>query len=188
MDQEEMSCCKVRCCVLEEINRCVRGVSLEALKEAAGRFDRGGRIFCDGAGRSRLQAEGFAMRLTQMGFRASVVGEVTAPAITERALLFIVSGTGETPILVNHAKKAKRLGAGVVLLTASKESSLSGLSDEIILLEAAVKNNASDCSVQPMGSLFEQSAGILCDLLVLLLMKKYGISSREMYENHSNLE
>ena len=43
-------------------------------------------------------------------------------------------------------------------------------------------------SVQPMGSLFEQSTAILLDIIVLCLMEKHGISSDDMYRNHSNLE
>ena len=40
----------------------------------------------------------------------------------------------------------------------------------------------------PMGSLFEQSIAILLDIIVLCLMEKHGISSDDMYRNHSNLE
>ncbi len=50
------------------------------------------------------------------------------------------------------------------------------------------KPHGSDASVQPMGSLFEQSIAILLDIIVLCLMEKHGISSDDMYRNHSNLE
>ena len=63
--------------VLREINRSVSGVSHESLEALVDAVNREKRIFCDGAGRSRLKAEGFAMRLTQMGFTALVVGEAT---------------------------------------------------------------------------------------------------------------
>lgn len=174
--------------VLEELRRCVGSVSAESIRRLVDGFDRGKRIFCDGAGRSRLQAEGFAMRLTQMGFQSVVVGEATTPAITGEDILLILSGSGETPMLIEHAARAKELGAGIFLITASRESTLGKLSDEMILLNASSKQQESSASIQPMGSLFEQSVGILCDIMVLFLMKKYQISSKEMYRNHSNLE
>ena len=158
--------------VLREINRSVSGVSHESLEALVNAVNREKRIFCDGVGRSRLKAEGFAMRLIQMGFTALVVGEATTPAITRDDILLICSASGETPMLVEHAAKAKKVGAAIMLITTSEASSLAVLSD----------------SVQPMGSLFEQSTAILLDIIVLCLMEKHGISSDDMYRNHSNLE
>lgn len=60
--------------VLREINRSVSGVSHESLEALVDAVNREKRIFCDGAGRSRLKAEGFAMRLIQMGFTAMEIG------------------------------------------------------------------------------------------------------------------
>ena len=162
--------------VLREINRSVSGVSHESLEALVNAVNREKRIFCDGVGRSRLKAEGFAMRLIQMGFTALVVGEATTPAITRDDILLICSASGETPMLVEHAAKAKKVGAAIML------------SDSMITIDASSKTTRSDASVQPMGSLFEQSTAILLDIIVLCLMEKHGISSDDMYRNHSNLE
>ena len=172
--------------VLREINRSVSGVSHESLEALVDAVNREKRIFCDGAGRSRLKAEGFAMRLIQMGF--TMVGEATTPAITGDDILLICSASGETPMLVEHAAKAKAVGAAVMLITASETSSLAALSDSMITIDASSKTTRSDASMQPMGSLFEQSIAILLDIIVLCLMEKHGISSDDMYRNHSNLE
>lgn len=174
--------------VLREITTSVLNAPFEALEALIGEMGVRKRIFCDGAGRSRLQAEGFAMRLAQMGFCSNVVGAPTTPAITEQDLLLILSGSGETPTLVEHAVKAKEIGAGIILMTTNEKSSLGGLSDVIIPIKAAAKDEKRTVSIQPMGSLFEQSVGILCDIAVLLLMKRHCISSEQMYKNHSNLE
>ncbi|MFQ9703699.1 MAG: hypothetical protein ACLR0U_19080 [Enterocloster clostridioformis] len=95
--------------VLREINRSVSGVSHESLEALVNAVNREKRIFCDGVGRSRLKAEGFAMRLIQMRFTALVV-EATTPAITRDDILLICSASGETPMLVEHAAKAKKWG------------------------------------------------------------------------------
>ena len=74
-----------------------------------------------------------------------------------------------------------------MLITTSETSSLAVLSDFVITIEF-LQTTRSDASVQPMGSLFEQSIAILLDIIVLCLMEKHGISSDDMYRNHSNLE
>lgn len=94
--------------VLGELSRALRGIDEKEVTGMVACLNRENRIFCDGAGRSRLQAEGFAMRLAQMGFLASVVGEATAPAITQNDILIILSGSGETPVLLEHGKKPRK--------------------------------------------------------------------------------
>lgn len=174
--------------VLGELNRTLRGIDEKEVTEFVACLNKENRIFCDGAGRSRLQAEGFAMRLAQMGFLASVVGEATAPAITSKDILIILSGSGETPVLLEHGKKAKKAGALVLAVTASLHSSLSELCDFAVFVDADRKDQSQGCSMQPMGTLFEQSAGLLCDTMVLLLMERFHITGEEMFRNHSNLE
>ncbi len=128
------------------------------------------------------------MRLIQMGFQAAIVGEPTVPAIKEDDVLLICSASGETAILTAHAKKAKTIGAKLLLITASPASALAALCDHMVVLKASSKNDVTDASIQPMGSLFEQSVGILLDIMVLYLMEKYQITNTDMYSNHANLE
>lgn len=179
--------------VLLEINRCItetRLDELEMLTQAVYQIgsEKKRKIFCDGAGRSRLQVEGFAMRLAQMGWNVHMVGEVTSPALCAGDLLFICSGSGETKVLVEHADTAKKTGASLMVVTTNETSTLGKMSDHCLQVKAAVKSRRSACSVQPMGSLFEQCSGILFDLMILMLMEKMGISGEEMFRNHCNLE
>ncbi len=174
--------------VLKELQKSLSDVSEESVNALIAEIRTDRRVFCDGAGRSRLQIEGFAMRLIQMGFQAAIVGEPTVPAIKEDDVLLICSASGETPILTTHAKKAKTIGAKLLLITASPASALATLCDHMVVLKASSKNNVTDASIQPMGSLFEQSVGILLDIMVLYLMEKYQITNTDMYSNHANLE
>lgn len=178
----------IRNTVLQELNHSLASVSPDSITEIAEQIGMDRRIFCDAAGRSRLQIEGFAMRLTQMGFPAQIVGEPTTPAITPEDVLFVCSASGETPSLVEHARKAHGMGVKVLLITANGHSSLAAVSDVQVILEASSKQEKSSASIQPMGSLFEQSVGILLDIIVLQIMEKYGITNEDMYRNHSNLE
>lgn len=174
--------------VLCELNESLKKLPKEEVGQFVNKIRKDRRIFCDAAGRSRLQIEGFAMRLVQMGFDAHAVGEVTTPAIRPDDLLLICSASGETPVLVAHAQKAEKFGADICLITANSHSSLSDHCKLRIVIEASSKQQQSEASVQPMGSLFEQSVGIFLDMIVLQLMDQYQITGEDMYENHSNLE
>lgn len=174
--------------ILTELENCLGEVDPQGIQEVLDAIGPDVRVFCDGAGRSRLQMQAFAMRLIQMGFDAKIVGEPTAPAITQKDLLFVSSASGQTPTLITHAQRAKEIGARVFLITASSDSELAKISDSRISLRASSKIQAGTESIQPMGSLFEQSVGILCDIIVLHLMDKYGITGAQMYEKHANLE
>lgn len=178
----------IRNTVLMELNDCLSSIPEENIRMLSTQIDKNKRIFCDAAGRSRLQIEGFAMRLAQMGFQSQIVGEPTTPAIFPEDILFICSASGETPSLVGHARKAHGMGVKTVLITANAQSSLAKLSDCKIVIDASSKQKKTAASVQPMGSLFEQSVGILLDMIVMYLMDEYQISNEDMYRNHSNLE
>ncbi|PLR81282.1 6-phospho-3-hexuloisomerase, partial [Bacillus sp. V33-4] len=80
--------------------------------------------------------------------------------------------------------------AATALATIAPESTIGRLSDFTIKLPAKPKAGAdSDYNtIQPMGSLFEQSLLVFYDAIVLRLMDKKGLESGVMYGRHANLE
>lgn len=174
-------------CVLKEIHNSIQSVSDEKTEKFVQMILRAEKIFCDGKGRSGLVVKGFAMRLAQMGLSAYDPQGVTTPAIQEKDLLIVASGSGETPNLIEHVKKTVEIGADVVLITANKDSVLGTMSEECFELQAQSKTRAGD-SIQPMGTLFEQSLEVFFDIIVLILMKKMSKSNEEMLALHNNLE
>lgn len=146
------------------------------------------RIFCDGSGRSGLKAKAFAMRLAQMGKTAYDTAGVTTPAIKKEDMLLICSGSGETPVLIGHAEKARELGASIALITTNSDSTIGKMSDYCFVLRAESKMEEERHTIQPMGTLFEQSLAIFLDVIVLMLMEKSGIDNDAMYKEHNNLE
>lgn len=148
-------------------------------------------VFCAGAGRSGFQVKGFAMRLMHMGVQSYVVGETCTPNIKDNGLLVICSGSGETKSLVHHAQKAKEMGAKIALITINPQSSIAQMADVIIEISAPSPKSAKlgDIkSIQPMGSLFEQSEGIFMDISIIMLMDKKGLDSDTMFGRHANME
>ncbi len=178
--------------VVNEIGRTLGTITPETLTSASELITKATTVFLAGAGRSALGIRGFAMRLMHMGKKAYVVGDVTTPGISPGDLLIIGSGSGRTGSLLNMAQKAKKIGAKIMLVTIDPESPIGLLGDLVIEIGApspkATESQTNAQSIQPMGSLFEQSLFILLDCLVLLLMKGQNLTSDEMFIRHANLE
>ncbi len=150
-----------------------------------------GKVLVAGAGRSGFAVKSFAMRLMHMGLDAYVVGETVTPNLEAADLLIIGSGSGETESLVTMAKKAKGLQAKLALVTIFPQSSIAQAADIVVTIPAPtpkskVENNFT--SIQPMGSLFEQSLLLFLDIVILKLMEKKSKDSDTMFKRHANLE
>lgn len=148
-------------------------------------------VFTAGKGRSGLQMQAFAMRLMHLGIKVYVVGDTNTPGIKSGDLLLIGSGSGKTASLVEYAKQAKALGANLGLITANTRSEIASMADHLIKIPAPTPKSGSSSrgtSIQPLGSLFEQSLGILLDVLILQLMSVKNIDAKQMFARHANLE
>lgn len=148
------------------------------------------KVFVAGAGRSGFMGKSFAMRLTHIGIEAYVIGETNTPSFTEEDLLIVGSGSGQTETLLVITKKARAIGGTVVSVTLSPESAIANLSDDVILLSGAPKDQTegSHHTIQPMGSLFEQSLLLIYDAIILRLMEMKELDTHMMYGHHANLE
>lgn len=178
--------------VTTELSECLAKVSPDSIENALDELAKTKRVFLAGAGRSALAIKGFAMRLMHMRRTVHIVGETTTPGITRDDLLVIGSGSGRTASLLAMAQKSKQLGARLMLVTIDPQSPIGQLADCVVQIPApspkARSDKTSSKSIQPMGSLFEQSLLLLLDSIVLLLMDKENLNSDEMFANHANLE
>lgn len=177
--------------VLKELGQTLTSIDSEQADAFVELIMDAEEVFCAGAGRSGFQVKGFAMRLMHMGVSSYVVGETCTPNIKENGLLVVCSGSGETKSLVNHATKAKEMGAKVALITINPESTIAKMADVVIEISAPSPKSAKEGeiqSIQPMGSLFEQSEGIFMDISIMMLMEKKGLDSDTMFGRHANME
>ena len=177
--------------IIEELSRTLRGISYDQQEALAEKIMNAERIFVAGAGRSGMMARCFAMRLMHMGFEAYMVGEVVTPSIAKGDLLVIASGSGATASLVKMAEKTCSLKGEVALLTIYPDSPIGRLAGAVVEIKAPTAKSEVDTgavSVQPMGSLFEQSLLICLDYIIKILMDKKQITSDEMFLRHANLE
>ena len=177
--------------VIAELDRTLGAIAPQDAEHLVDRILCAKTIFLAGAGRSGLAVRAFAMRLMHMGFGAYVVGETVTPGMKADDLLVIGSGSGATASLVAMAEKAKKIGASVALVTIFPDSRIGQLADSVVKIPAPTPKGEGApqfASVQPMGSLFEQSLLIFFDIIVMRLMEKKGLDSKTMFERHANLE
>jgi len=177
--------------VLSELAACVRLVSHESLAQAIVLMDDAPRIFVAGAGRSGLSMRALAMRLMHLGKSVYVVGETTTTSISAKELLIIGSGSGRTAGLLKVAEQARRQDAKILLFTTNMDSPLSEIVDHQVIIPAPSLNMADQeglLSVQPMGTLFEQSLTVVGDSLILGLMRRMDVTANQMCQRHANLE
>ncbi|MBS4216165.1 MULTISPECIES: 6-phospho-3-hexuloisomerase [Neobacillus] len=176
--------------IVKEVDRTIGQITEEDSERLVDRILEARKVFVAGAGRSGFMAKSFVMRLMHMGLDAYVVGETVTPSLQEDDILIIASGSGETKSLVSMAEKAKSIDATVAVVTISPESTIGRLSDVAIKIPAKPKAGAdSDYkTIQPMGSLFEQTLLLYFDATILRIMSKKGLESGVMYGRHANLE
>lgn len=176
--------------IVKELTRTVGSVAEKEAEYFVNNILRARRIFVAGAGRSGLMIRAFAMRLVHLGFDAYVVGETVTPSVQKDDLLIIGSGSGETKSLVSMAEKAKSIGASLALVTIFPESTIGKLADAVVPLPGSPKDKTADDdqTIQPMGSLFEQTLLVFYDAVILRLMEIRGLDSETMYGKHANLE
>lgn len=147
------------------------------------------RVFVGGAGRSGLVMKAFAMRLMHLGLSSHVVGETITPAIEPGDLLIIGTGSGQTRTSLAIVEAATTRGARTVAFTAFAESPIARVCDLILHIPAPLtRPTAQFTSRQPPGSLFEQCLLVVCDAMVVRLMRRLGTTEEEMRARHTKLE
>jgi len=150
---------------------------------------RAKRVFLAGEGRSGLAAAAFAMRLMHLGWASHVIGEATCPAVESNDLVVIVSGSGETPGPIGIAERAARIGATVVAVTGIRSSTLARAAGLVLWLPGEPHSDQAEAasSQQPLSSLFDQSAGLLLDVVCLMIFRDKRMSPEDLRRRHRNV-
>jgi len=174
--------------IMAEINDVAGSVDVHQAEVLAASVNAAARVFLAGEGRSGFVARSFAMRLTHLGMRAFVVGESTTPAAGKGDVVLVVSGSGETPVVLHFAEAARSAGATVAAVLADTGSHLAELADTSLVIPGKVKTGIGHESVQMPGSLFEQAAFIVLDAVVMQLARIRGESIAAMRARHTTLE
>ncbi len=148
------------------------------------------RVFCYGLGRAGFSMKAFTMRLMHMGKEVYFLTETITPNFGEGDLFIVSSASGETAQLISLANKAQQLKGKVAVLTTNRSSSIAGIADIVVQINAPSKNQSQSAfrSAQPMASLYEQALLIIADALVMKMADESSSSEEVLFKRHANLE
>ena len=152
------------------------------LVEMAQMLPRAPRTFLTGAGRSGLVARSFGMRLMHAGLRAFIPGETITPAAAAGDLLVAISCTGQTGYTEYMARRARELGATVIVLTAEPDSPLARDADKVIAIPVSIED------IVVRAGVFEHAASLCLDAVFNVLADRLKLDLAEYRRHHANLE
>lgn len=177
--------------ILADLSRTLKQVDARQVERLQAAILSADRVFIAGKGRSGLQMKAFAMRLMHLGLTVHVVDDVTSPAIAAGDLLLIGSASGRTASLLRHVDTANAIGATIATLTGNLESPIAAAARTLVYIPASnfkAGAKSPQDTVLVMGSLFEHSLGLACDLLVIRLKHALRVDDVAMNARHANLE
>lgn len=181
----------LRSAVIAELDDALSRVDPETLTAALDAIDAAPRIFVMGIGREGLASKAFAMRLTHYGKTVHWGWDDTTPNVSAGDLFILASGPGNIPHLHYIAEQVRTTGATMLVMTAYPDAPTPKLAD-IVLRVPAHTYGAEDVdvasSIQPMGTLFEQSLFVFYDLLYGLLVRRAGVDFADLAARHRNFE
>ncbi len=162
-------------------------------------YKRGAKVLVMGAGRSGLVGKAFAMRLMHLGFNVYVLGETITPSIGEGDLVVAISGSGRTHLIVTAAEAAKKVKAKVAAITSYPDSPLGKLADIVVEIPGRTKVTPDidyfarqilgiHEPLAPLGTLFEDTALVFLDGVVVELMHRLGKKEADLKARHANIE
>jgi 6-phospho-3-hexuloisomerase len=119
------------------------------------------------------------------------VGAINEPAITERDLLIVGSGSGESAVPVAIARAAKRYAASVAHIGSNPSGAIAPFTDIFVRVPVQTRLGLTGetPSRQIMTSLFEQCILLIGDAIALSIAERKGISDiASLWRFHANLE
>lgn len=176
--------------VQSELNNALSYVSDETIQLFINEILNADKVFFVGVGRVMLSLQSICKRLSHLGINAHYVGEITEPALTDKDLLIVGSGSGSTLFPVAITKKAHQLGARIVHIGSNPNSEISSIVNLMVRIPVQTKYYLEDeiPSEQPMTSLFEQSLLLLGDIVALMIIRQKQIDVKSLWQYHANLE
>ena len=181
---------KTKALIMNEISNSLDDVDASQVDTLLNYIVSSEKVFVVGVGRVLLMLEAFVKRLNHLGIDSFFVGIINEPAITDKDLLIVGSGSGELIFPLSIARKAKSLGIRIVHIGSNENSSVSELADLVVRIPCQTKLNLSDeiKSNQPMSSLFEQCLLLFLDIVSMMLIDRQKIDINKLWRKHANLE
>ncbi|MBY9002448.1 MAG: SIS domain-containing protein [Candidatus Lokiarchaeota archaeon] len=164
-------------------------IVIQIIKEILQIYNNNAMIFIYGAGRSGFIGRCFAQRLMHLGIKSCFISDAVTHRYTERDLLILISGSGETTSPRAIANKAKEIGGKIILFTGNQISSIAKISDLVIKIEGKSKEKAIyEKTLAPYTSLFDISTLAILDSIGGILMEELSVSEEIIDNHHASIE
>jgi 6-phospho-3-hexuloisomerase len=176
--------------VLDECSRALQAVDPDIVNEYIQLIRNAEKVFFVGVGRVLLSLKAICKRYAHLGINSVVVGDITEPAMTEKDILIVGSGSGNTLFPVAIAKKAKKIGATISHIGSNPDNSITECTDLFVRIPVASKLKRTDeiNSLQPMTSLFEQTLLLFGDITTMMILEEENSEIEDLWQYHANLE
>ena len=176
--------------VLDELDKTLQRIDADSLEHLKNDILGADKVFFVGVGRVLLSLQAITKRLAHLGISAHYVGEITEPAITDKDLLIVGSGSGASLLPLGIARKAKAIGAKIVHIGSNPNSEMKSIADYMVRIPVRTKLYLEDeiDSSQPMTSLFEQSLLLVGDILAKMIIDERPLDMKSLWQYHANLE
>ena len=177
--------------VTNEISTALLSADIDSIERFSKDLCEAEHVFMTGVGRVKMSLEAFTKRLSHLGISAHCVGDITEPCMTDKDILVVGSGSGESIVPLAIARKAKEIGAKrIIHIGSNPNGSMSEYADYMVRLPVRTRLYLENelNSEQIMTSLFEQSLLILGDVICKILIDEKELDLRELWRYHANLE
>ncbi|WP_392558871.1 6-phospho-3-hexuloisomerase [Orbus mooreae] len=174
--------------IVQELDAVLSSIDAEQINQLISQLLTAEKVFIIGVGRVYVSLSAMAKRLNHLGIKTWMVGDINEPPITDKDLLLVGSGSGESLFPKNIALCAKKYNAKIAHLTSSPQSTIAQMADVVVDFHCNSKSGNGIATIQPMTTLFEQSLLLFGDLICLELVRQKGLTLEEVAKNHANLE
>lgn len=176
--------------ILEENRRLMQCLSDEAVEAFIQKILGANLIFFAAQGRAGFILRCFCMRLMHLGMQVYFCGETITPAIGGDDLLIVLSGSGETASTLEAVQTAKERKADTYGILGNLDSRIAAVVNHCIHLPGTTKlcREGEPHSLQMAGSLFEQSAFLFLEAVVLNLYRQRKKDVGRVSARHAVIE
>ena len=126
--------------ILEEIRSVLDRVDYRQIRGLVNAILSADKVFLIGVGRVMLVLKTFCKRLNHLGIRAHCVGDVNEPAIGDKDLLIVGSGSGESVVPVAIVRVAGKSKPKIAHIGSNPHSSLEPISDIFVRIPTVTKS------------------------------------------------
>ena len=147
-------------------------------------------VIINGDGRSLYVARVFGNRFSHIvgadenlkKLLVFVRGDTTAQPVSKDCSVIVVSGSGETPVVLTSAEEASKTGAKLIVFSSDPNSSIAKLANVLIIVPG--RNLEESEEVLPMGTKFEITVLIILEIFNAFIIRTDNVV--EVEKSHFN--